>query len=185
MTRAPALIAALIAGLALAGCAAPVVTRIDVAVPAPLPPAGTYTLATVPGEIAPVHGQAIALVTAALKQRGWREMAAGAGDYLLSVGLADRPAAAKLQAGDDNGMPNALLAPAADRKTTRGCARRDHRLSVVLTERVTGNDAYAASAAEFHCKARLEETVPYLVSAALEDLDRPKGVREVERAGVR
>lgn len=167
----------------LAGCASPVVTRIDTAAPAPLPAAASFTLVEAPGDLAPLHRQANQLVSAALSQRGWS--AAETGDYLLWVSLADRPATAALQAGDDTGKPVAVIGPAHNRKTEKGCARRDYRLGVRLTHRVTGEDAYSGSGAEFHCKAGLDKSLPHLVTAALAGMDGAPGSRMVERKGVR
>ncbi|MCG6120691.1 MAG: hypothetical protein MEP44_08610 [Blastomonas sp.] len=167
----------------LAGCASPVVTRIDTAAPAPLPAQASFTLVEGPGDLAPVHRQANALVSGALSQRGWS--AAETGDYLLLVSLSDRPATAELKAGDDAGRAASVIAPAHDRKAEKGCARRDYRLGVRLTHRVTGEDAYAGSGAEFHCKAALDESLPHLVTAALTGLDGLPGPRRAERKGVR
>lgn len=167
----------------LAGCASPVVTRIDTAAPVPLPAQASFTLVEGPGDLAPVHRQANALVSGALSQRGWS--AAETGDYLLSVMLSDRPATSQLQAGDDAGKPRAVIAPAADRKSAKGCAKRDHRLAIRLTDRTTGEDMYAGSGAEYHCKASLNDSLPHLVTAALEGLDGTPGQRTVQRKGVR
>lgn len=184
MIRASGLSAAL---LLLAGCASPVVTRIDAAVPAPLPARSSFAVLTPPGETALAHRQAIDMVSAALTQRGWTMAGSApeAGDHLLFVTLSDRPATAALQAGDDAGKASAVIGPAPDRKTTNGCAQRDHRLAVRLTNRVTGADVYSGSAAEYHCKAALDESLPHLVATALDGLDGSPGQRMVERAGVR
>lgn len=184
MIRASGLSAAL---LLLAGCASPVVTRIDAAVPAPLPARSSFAVVTPPGETALAHRQAIDMVSAALTQRGWTMAGSApeAGDHLLFVTLSDRPATAALQAGDDAGKASAVIGPAPDRKTAKGCARRDHRLAVRLINRVTGADVYSGSAAEYHCKAALDESLPHLVAAALDGLDGLSGQRMVERAGVR
>lgn len=167
----------------LAGCAAPVVTRIDAATPAPLPARSSFTLVSAPGELALAQGQANDMIAAGLTQRGWTQAEAGA--YLLSVTLSDRPAASRLQAGDDAGKPGAVIAPAADRKSVKGCAKRDHRLAIRLTERTTGEDLYSGSGAEYHCKAGLNDSLPHLVAAALDGLDGVPGPRMVERKGVR
>lgn len=173
----------LLAGLALAGCASPVVTRIDASAPAPLPSAASFTPGMLPDNLAPLHQQATDMVTAAFQQRGWR--AAEAGDYLLAVTLSDRPAVAKLQAGDDGGAAQALIGPVPDRSNNKGCAARDHRLSIRLTDRVSGAIVYAGSAAEFHCKAALTDSLPHLVAAALDGLDGAPGTRRVQRSGLR
>lgn len=167
----------------LAGCASPVVTRIDAAPSAAVPPRASFSLAVPPGDAAGIHQQATDMIVAALVQRGWTR--ADTGDYLLSVTLSDRPATAQLQAGDDAGKPRTLIAPAVDRKTSRGCARRDHRLAIRLTRRETGEDVYSGSGAEYHCKAGLNDSLPYLVAAALDGLDGMPAPRLVERAGVR
>lgn len=169
--------------LLLAGCAAPVVTRIDAAVPAPLPLRSSFVVVAAPGDPAPAQKQAIDMIAAVLTQRGWTQ--AETGDHLLSVTVSDRPATSRLQAGDNAGKPLAEIGPVPDRRTGGGCAMRDHRLAVRLTNRVTGSDVYAGSAAEFHCKAGLDESLPHLVAAALDGLGGAAGQRMVDRKGVR
>lgn len=171
------------AAAVLAGCASPVVTRIDAASPVAIAAPASFALAPVPDDIAPVHAQARDMVVAGLRQRGWRN--AETADYLLAVALADRPASANLRAGDDTGRAVAVLAPAANRDNNKGCAQRDHRLAITLTERTSGIIAYSGSAAEFHCKAPLPESLPHLVSAALDGMGRPPGARQAEREGRR
>lgn len=175
--------AALAGALLLAGCASPVVTRIDSRVPAPLPRMASFALVPVPDEDGPISGQARDMVAAALTQRGWSQ--AESGTYLLAVAVADRPAVIALQSGDDFGKPVATLAAAADRSNNRGCAKSDHRLMITLTERVSGAVAFAGSASEFHCKAALDDTLPHLVAAAVERLDIGSGNAQLVRKGAR
>lgn len=170
-------------GLLLAGCAAPVVTRTDATVAAPIPARASFTLVAPPGEPAFLHQQATDMIVAGLTQRGWSQTENG--DYQLSVTLSDRPAAARLQAGDDSGSPRIVIAPAADRTTSRGCAKRDHRLAMSLTERATGRDLYSGWGAEFHCRAELGDSLPHLVAVTLDGLAGIRGPRVVERLGVR
>lgn len=167
----------------LAGCASPVVTRMEAASPVAIAAPASFALAEVPDDIAAEHAQARDMVIAGLRQRGWRD--AEAADYLLAVSLADRPAMAVLHAGDDAGRAVKVIAPAASRVNNRGCARRDHRLAITLTERTSGVVAFSGSAAEFHCKAALSDSLPYLVSGALAGLDAKLAVRQVERTGLR
>lgn len=179
MTRAMALVAVLL----LAGCASPVVTRVDASAPAPLPRAASFALAPLPEDIGPLPGQARDMVAAGLRQRGWSQVEQG--DYLLAVTLAERPATITLAAGDDFGKPAGTLAPAADRSNNKGCARSDHRLTITLTERASGALVYAGSASEFHCKAALNDTLPHLVAAAVDRLDSGGGRVQFAREGVR
>ncbi len=179
MSRAAGLALALL----LAGCASPVVTRVDASAPARLPRGASFALAPVPEDGNVLTGQARDMVAAALRQRGWSQTAQG--NYLLVVTLADRPANITLKAGDDFGKPVATLAPAADPSNNTGCAKRDHRLTITLTERTSGNIAFAGSASEYHCKAGLYDTLPYLVAAAVERLDTGSGRVQFAREGVR
>ena len=123
------------------------------------------------------------MVAAALRQRGWRE--GQGGDYLLAVTLAERPASIALKAGDDFGKAVGTIAPAADRSNNRGCARSDQRLTITLTERASGAVAFAGAAAEFHCGARLTDSLPHLVSAAVDRLDSGSGSVRMARKGRR
>lgn len=173
----------LAAMLLLAGCASPVVTRVDASAPAPLPQRASFAFATVPDDIGALPAQARDMVAVALRQRGWRQ--AEQGDYLLSVTLADRPATITLRAGDDFGKPADTLASAADRSNNKGCAKRDHRLTITLTDRSSGAVAFAVAASEYHCKAVLYDTLPHLVSAAVDRLDSGSGTLQLARNGAR
>lgn len=173
----------LAAMLLLAGCASPVMTRVDASAPAPLPQGASFAFAPVPDDIGVLPAQARDMVAAALRQRGWRQ--AEQGDYLLSVSLADRPSTITLKTGDDFGKPVATLAPAADRSNNKGCARRDHRLTVTITDRSSGAIAFAGAASEYHCKAALYDSLPHLVSAAVDRLDTGSGTQQLARKGTR
>jgi len=175
--------AVLTAALLLAGCASPVMTRLDTAAPAPLPSRASFALMPEADEAGLLPAQARDMVAAALRQRGWSQ--AESGSYLLAVTLADRPATIALKAGDDFGKPVGTLAPAADRSNNKGCARRDHRLTITLTERASGAVVYTGAASEFHCKAGLDETLPHLVAAAVERLDTGSGRVQIARDGAR
>lgn len=171
------------AALALAGCASPVVTRIDAVRPAALPASASFAILDAPGEMAPVQRQAIDTVVQSLVGRGWSQSETG--DFLLAVTVSERPAKAQLVAGDDFGRPAGVIVPAASRSNNKGCAKRDQRLTVTLANRATGDVLYAGAASEFHCKAAIDKNLPELVSAALTGMDGTPGVRQVERAGVR
>lgn len=183
MMRASSLVSALVAALLLAGCASPVVTRVDANAPAPLPSQASFELAEVPADGDILPGQARDMVAAALRQRGWRQQPGG--DYLLSVTLAERPAGIALKAGDDFGKVSATLAPSADRSNNRGCAKSDHRLGLALTDRATGAVVFTSAASEFHCKAQLTDSLPHLVSAAIDRLDAGPGSVQFARKGRR
>lgn len=169
--------------LALAGCASPVVTRIETVIPAALPTSASFALVPTPEAIAPLQAQAVDLVAGSLASRGWRTDEAA--DVLLWVTLSDRSADAQLMAGDDFGKPAGIIGAVANRSNNKGCAKRDHRLTVTLANKTTGDLLYRGAASEYHCKARLEQTLPELATAALAGMDGAPGVREVERAGVR
>lgn len=173
----------LAAAILLAGCASPVVTRVNASAPALLPQRASFAFAPAPDDGDALSGQARDMVAAALHQRGWRQAAQG--DYLLAVTLADRPATIALKAGDDLGKPVATLAPAADRSNNKGCARRDHRLTITLTDRSNGAIAFSGAASEYHCKAALYDTLPYLVSAAVDRFDAGSGTMQFARKGKR
>jgi hypothetical protein len=173
----------MVAAALLAGCASPVVTRTEAIAPALQAAPASFALAQVPDDIAPEHAQARDMIVAGLRQRGWRDEAEP--EYLLAVTLADRPASTVLLAGDDAGRSGAVIAPAATRANNQGCARRDHRLAITLTERTSGVVAYSGSASEFHCKAKLSDSLPHLVSAALDGMSGQPGSRQQERDGLR
>lgn len=173
----------LVGALLLASCAAPVVTRIDTAMPGARPVSASFVVADVPGDVAPVQQDATGLVVQSLAQRGWT--ISDSADVLLSVTLSDRPAQSQLLLGDDYGKPAGVIGPAPTRSNNRGCARRDQRLTVTLAHRATGDLIYSGAASEYHCKAGLEQNLPALVAAALDGMDNAPGVRQVERAALR
>ena len=110
------------------------------------------------------------LVVEALAAKGYRmaEMA----DVTLHVTLSDRPADLSLHSGP------AVLASTSGKKR---CAKREYRLGVTLTKIADGAVIYQSHAAEFHCKQTVEQVLPKLVDAALQDIGAPRGRYTVKR----
>jgi hypothetical protein len=149
--------------LSLAACASPIETRIDSTGLSPVEPV-TFQI----DEAA--SADAKPLVAAALVQIGFVQ--ATVGEYSLQVTSSDRPAELSLKNGTET------LSPSAGKMR---CADREYRLGLTLTRIVDGAVAYRALAAEFHCKLKLAEVLPVLVSSALADLGAPRGAYIVKR----
>jgi hypothetical protein len=153
----------IVSSLLLAACAGPIETRID-----------SSGLSLVPSATFQIDEAASAaakpLVAAALAQKGFVQAAVG--EYSLQVTSSDRPAELSLKNGTET------LSPSAGKKR---CADREYRLGLTLTRIADGAVVYRAHAAEFHCKLKLAEVLPALVSSALADLGAPRGAYIVKR----
>jgi hypothetical protein len=110
------------------------------------------------------------LVAQALADKGYK--AAEIADVSLHVTLSDRPAGLSLHSG------SSVLAPTSGKKR---CAKREYRLGVTLTKIVDGSLVYQSHAAELHCKLTVEQVLPALVDAALQDIAAPRGSYTVKR----
>lgn len=184
-TMKPAVIMAVFAaGLAagVSGCVETVTTRIDSQSAATLPPQGRYALMVAPDSVSPVMQTAQQRAIAALARRGWQRSDDNA-PYLLTVTVSQRPAALGLNAKSTE--TTRQITPAKQQRFLQSCDDAEHRVSIILQHQKTGASAYSGHAAEYHCKAHLEESLPFLVDAALEDWGQgdSSGQRTSKRAG--
>lgn len=94
--------------------------------------------------------------------------------YHLEVAWSARPATLAL--GSDKG-PDAL----AKGKKSGGCKATEYRLGVTLTSLADGQQAYHATAAEYHCETPEAQVLPILVAAVITDIGAPRGEYVVKR----
>lgn len=163
--------------LGLSACAGPIETRVAST------GAGLVASATVLQEdppISPVAAQARASVIRTLSDRGYAETPDG--ELQLHVAVAERDAAIAVKTLSTDGESH--IAPAKPKKPLQSCADREMRLVVTLTRITDGTEIYRGTAAEYHCKAQMQDVLPLLVSAALADLSKPKGSYKVTRQGL-
>lgn len=166
---------ALIALVTLSACAGPIETR--VVSTGQGAPANTILAEAAPaGTI-----QALAYQQALEQLRGRGFGLSDTGALQLHVAFSERDASISVKAGD--GKATNDLSPAKKRKPLQSCADRDMRLTVTLTRISDGVELYRGEAAEYHCKAGVDEVLPPLVSAALRDIGQPRGGYVVNRAG--
>jgi hypothetical protein len=152
--------------LLLAGCAGPVETRVTSSGLTSVPAARLAIEKDVSGAAAEAQG----LIVKALADKGYQ--IAESGDYSLQVSVSDRPSELALHAGD------AVLGAAPRRKL---CAAREYRLGVTITRIADAMVTYNGHAAEYHCKQTLQQALPYLVAAAINDVGAPRGSYMVKR----
>jgi hypothetical protein len=160
--------------LALAACAGPVETRIDNTGQAGAV-IGTYVLAETGEAESPELLQARKLVADRLAVKGLT--ASDTGTYHLEVTVSSRSAVLGLKQEDRS------LSGPKPKKPFQNCKDSEYRFGIALTRIVDGAEMYRGSAAEYHCRAGLEQTLPTLVNAALADLGAPKGQYVLKRKG--
>lgn len=173
---------ALCAAALLSGCSGPIETRIlSAGEAAPLGAGQNFRFAAAPDPLPEMQLVAQNLLTERLRERGLRP--GEPAQLVVTVAVADRPAAiAMVQADPNSGAQT--LAPAKTRKPLQNCDDREHRVQVTIESVASGALHYRGAASEYHCRARLSETLPLLIDAALADLGAPKGEWRQTRTGL-
>lgn len=161
----------------VAGCAGPIETRIATRAGTPLPDNQTYSFGSVAKQDNDLHRSARELVVSDLKSRGFRTDEDAA--VLVDLTLADRPADIAITVGE--GEDQTLLVDVKQRKPLQSCKDREHRLTVTIADRISGTTLYSGTAAEFHCKGTLEQSLPHLVRGAMADFGSGSGNRQFIR----
>ncbi|MEM1133227.1 MAG: hypothetical protein AAGH53_09835 [Pseudomonadota bacterium] len=180
MRISPAILFSAALSVVAAACSGPIMTRIEGQSAAQLPSRGQYILADVPDVDLPLLDQAQRYAVTDLAEHGW-ELSQDSADYQLVVTLSERPAAIGLKVKQEDNLR--LIAEPKEEKPLQSCEDVEHRVTVTLLSRTDGSKAYSGSAAEFHCKAELAETMAILVNAALEDFGQSGSKRVVQREG--
>lgn len=164
------------ATLVLAGCSGPIETRIHSAGDGVT---GPITVLADETALSPAAVEAQRRVQSAISARVG--IAPGAPTHHLSVALSERPAMFALSVGNAQG--ERAIAPAKTRKPFQNCADREIRVSIILTSISDGREEYRGEAAEYHCKATVEEVMPHLVDAALRNFPAANGRSVLRRSG--
>ena len=152
----------------VSGCAGPIQTRGQTQQLASAPETRKFKI--VPAESLDNRELVLgrALVAESLRKLGYQS--APDASILVHVALSDRPAAIAIDAGGKNDARR--IAEAKRHKQFQSCRDREHRLAVSLFDQAKGKQLYSGSAAEYHCKGTIAQSLPFLVATALSDLDR-------------
>ncbi|PHR14252.1 MAG: hypothetical protein COA41_17740 [Sphingopyxis sp.] len=153
--------------MAVAGCAGPIETRVQSQQLVPAVEQKGFAWSP----IDPIANRdtelARDLVGKSLVEKGYQQTPDAT--ILVHVALADRPANIAIDAGDDKAVQP--LVPAKRQKSFQSCKDREHRLTVSLFDQRRRQKLYSGSAAEYHCKGTIAQSLPFLVNAALSGLD--------------
>lgn len=151
----------------IAGCAGPIETRIKTHAISALPAVKTYNFAaSAADEDGALYVEAQSLVAATLSRKGFR--ADETGQLAVDIAIANRPASIALSTGQ--GDEQTVIALKKERRPLQSCDDFEHRVTITMVDQIAGTAYYKGSAAEYHCKAAITDSLPYLVAGALSDL---------------
>ncbi|MEH6757227.1 MAG: hypothetical protein V7676_06920 [Parasphingorhabdus sp.] len=125
-----------------------------------------YSFAAQPEQNSEAYIKARKLVTDALTARSFA--VADQSPILVNIALASRPASIALSAGEGSDLSK--IAEPKERKPLQFCEDIEHRLTLNMVNTADGSNLYSGTAAEYHCKGTIEQSLPYLIDAALSDL---------------
>lgn len=157
-----------IAALGLSGCAGPIQTRVKnhMAIALPDQPGFAFPK-SIDGEN-PTQQLAKKLIAAALIEKGFRPN--DNPRLLVETALAERPADIAIAAGETDQRNQ--VATAKTRELLQSCKDKEHRLTIGIFDITDGTQVYSGSAAEYHCKGTLQQSLPHLVDGALAELGK-------------
>lgn len=158
----------LVGAMTVSGCAGPIQTRVQTHQLIAAAAQKKFTTSTIDAVANQDLVRARDLVAKSLNERGY-ESAADA-SILVHVALSDRPADIAIDAGDKDAEQS--IAAAKSQKSFQSCKDQEHRLTVNLFDQVRGKKLYSGSAAEYHCKGTIAQSLPFLIDSALSGLDR-------------
>lgn len=149
----------------LSGCSGPIETRVTTHSAAPLPKPDNYSFGASSDQSNEHYKTARNLVGSALERKGLR-MADDA-PMLVDIALAERPASISISVGEES--DTAIVAAQKESKFLQSCDDKEHRLTVSIVERATGQAVYSGTASEYHCKGLIGDSLPHLVRGAMSD----------------
>lgn len=149
-----------------AGCTGPIETRVQTISSAESPQLSSFHFSDVTAPNAQISDLVKRELDQALEAKGYLQSKQA--PILLGFSIADRPASIAIQLGEDNNVRK--VTSTKEDKPFQSCKDREHRLIVTLIQKGSGEQLYRGTASEYHCKAKMQQTVPHLVKAALSDL---------------
>jgi PBP1b-binding outer membrane lipoprotein LpoB len=166
----------------MSGCSGPIATRIASEGRVPAQQEARFMLLNAPGESSSIEQRAQTMIISGLNARGWNQDNDNA-NYALSISLSERPATIGITAKSTDNTQSKVISAPKKNKPLQSCDDVEQRLNIALVRLSDGARVFRGNAAEYHCKAGLEETLPYLVNAALSGLDNPGTNKVQEREG--
>jgi hypothetical protein len=168
---------------AVSGCGGPVETRVQTQAGPALPALKQYSFPEKPEQNSQAYQAARQMVGSALEDRGFAQSKDA--PLLVHIALANRPASIAMTTGEESGLD--VIADKKERKPLQSCEDVEHRLTINMFTVPAGEALYSGTAAEYHCKGTVEQSLPYLVDAALSDLGSPGTIsnsRTITRKGI-
>ncbi|MGB5485519.1 hypothetical protein [Parasphingorhabdus sp.] len=107
------------------------------------------------------------LVARSLTRKGYQSSPDAS--ILVHVALSSRPADIAIDSGVKNAVQS--IATAKSQKRFQSCKDQEHRLTISLFDQARGTQLYTGSAAEYHCKGTIAQSMPFLIDSALSGLD--------------
>lgn len=147
-------------------CGGPIETRIQTQAASTLPAQKQYSFTAKPEQYSKTYTIARKMVADALAANNFT--AANNAPILVHVALAGRPASIAVTTGENSEV--STIAEQKKRKPLQSCDDIEHRLTVNMVSATDGSTIYSGTAAEYHCKGSMEQSLPHLIDAALSDL---------------
>jgi len=149
-----------------ANCSGPIETRIQTQAGSALPAQKLYSFTAKPEQNSKTYTMARKMVADALTANNFA--AATDAPILVHIALAGRPASIAVTTGENSDL--STIAEQKERKPLQSCDDVEHRLTVNMVSATDGSTIYSGTAAEYHCKGSMEQSLPHLIDAALSDL---------------
>lgn len=149
-----------------ANCSGPIETRIQTQAASPLPAQKQYSFPAKPEQKNETYKKARTLVAEALSAQNFT--ATENAPTMVHIALAERPASIAMTVGEKADVD--IISLPKKRKPLQSCKDIEHRLTLKMIDTASGSVIYSGTAAEYHCKGSLEQSLPYLIDGALSDL---------------
>ncbi len=157
--------------LALPACAPTVETYIQSGGVTPLAETGRYVFASPPGNMGLLHIKAKNLVADSLHLKNWTEAAQA--QYAVSVGVSSLPSDLDVYENSGQGSKRVIIAKRPSKTgILNSCEVMHHRLDVKIFRITDGQNMFSGTASEYHCKASIDDTLPFLTNAAMRNFGR-------------
>ena len=172
-----------IAAAGVSGCGGPVETRIQTQAGPALPAQKQFSFTVKPEQNSDAYQTARKMVASALESKNFA--AAVDAPILVHIALASRPASIAMTTGKKNNL--SVITEKKKRKPLQSCDDAEHRLTINMVNTLDGSAYYSGTAAEYHCKGSVEQSLPHLVAGALSDLGHPGHTANVKthtRSGI-
>lgn len=150
----------------IASCSGPIETRIETQSGSALATQKQYSFTAKPEQNSETYQSARKMVANALATNSFT--AKDSAPILVHIALGGRPASIAMTAGEKDDV--STIAEQKERKPLQSCEDVEHRLTINMVNATDGSILYSGTAAEYHCKGTMEQSLPHLIDAALSDL---------------